>query len=234
VNEPALALEGVHVRYPGSGSSALSDVTLAVAHGERVALLGLNGSGKTTLLLAVVGLVPFTGRITVGGQPVEKRTLEEVRRRVGFLFSVPDDQVLFPRVLDDVAFGLRGRGVPREQSAARAMAALTDMGAAHLAEASPHRLSLGQRKRVALAGTLVTDPVLLLLDEPSGGLDPRGCRELERALEAFPGGVLMATHDFAFAERTCARVVVLGEGRVVADEPVTPGGALAWLQRVGV
>lgn len=214
---PDLAIEGLTVRYAGAGREALSDVTLSLSRGERVALIGPNGSGKTTLLSAIVGLVPFEGEILIDGVAVERRHLEEVRRKVGFLFSVADDQILFPRVLDDVLFGLRRLGLSRDEAEARARGILERLGIADLARASAHHLSLGQRKRVALAGTLVLEPALLLLDEPSGGLDPRGKRELAAALGELEGAMLLATHDLEFAWRTCGRALVIRDGRLVAD-----------------
>lgn len=224
---PALELGRLSVRYPGATHDALHHVSLTVERGERVALVGPNGSGKTSLLSAVVGLVPFEGAVTVDGIPVERRRLTEVRRRVGFLFSVADDQILFPTVLDDVRFGLRRLGLEHGELDTRAARVLERLGIAELAGASSHHLSLGQRKRVALAGTLVLDPVLLLLDEPSGGLDPRGRVELAAALRGVDGAIVLATHDLDLATRTCTRAVVLRAGQIVEDLALEPSGSPA-------
>jgi cobalt/nickel transport system ATP-binding protein len=214
----ALEISGLTVRYAETDAPALEGVSLALERGERVALLGENGSGKTTLLLTVVGLVPFSGVIRVAGLEVRGRNLEQVRSAVGFLFSVADDQILFPRVIDDAMFGLRGLDGRDAEHEARQM--LERLGIAHLAERSPHHLSLGQRKRVALAGALVTGPELLLLDEPGGGLDHRGRRELVATLGALDGAVLLATHDLELACRCCDRAVVLREGRVALEATI--------------
>jgi energy-coupling factor transporter ATP-binding protein EcfA2 len=192
------------VRYGSVGAEALRGVSLRVGEGERVALLGLNGSGKTTLLCAAAGLVPFVGRIEVGGVALSSATVRAVRDRLGFLFGVPDDQILFPNVLDDVAFSLERRGVPRETARARAMTALSALGVGALAPQSPHALSQGQRQRVALAGALVAQPPVLLLDEPSASLDPLGQEALAELLAAQNAALLIATHDLAFARRVCA------------------------------
>ena len=217
VMEHALTFETVSVRYRPGGPEAVSRVTFRVAPGERVALLGLNGCGKTTLLTAAVGLVPFTGTITVAGLTVARDTLRAVRDQVGFLFGVRDDQLLLPHVLHDVAFSLERRGVPRREAREQAQQALVALGAGHLAEMAPHRLSVGQRQRVALAASLVSRPQVVLLDEPSSALDPVGREELAQLLGRQQVSLLMATHDLPFARRVCHRFVMLEGGRVVIE-----------------
>jgi cobalt/nickel transport system ATP-binding protein len=197
----------------------LSGIELALAPGERVALLGLNGAGKTSLLLALAGLLPHRGEIEVGGLRLSARSAPEVRARLGVVWNVPEDQLLFPRVLEDVAFSLVQRGLSPAEAAGRARQQLEALGAGELAEASVHRLSHGQKLRVALAGALVARPELLLLDEPSAGLDPPGQRALAGLLRRAPAGMLVATHDLAFAEATCGRFVLLDGGRLAYDGP---------------
>lgn len=213
----ALSYSGVAVRYVPEGAEILSDVSFALAPGERAALLGLNGTGKTTLLLATAGLLPHSGEIRVGEHVLGPRTLDGVRAELGYLFNLPEDQLLFPRVVDDVAFALLRRGVSRTEAADRARAALARLGAEPLAEQPVHRLSHGQKQRVALAGALVTEPSLLLLDEPWSGLDPPAKRRLCALLEQIPAALLVATHDLDLASRLCSRFVLLDEGRVALD-----------------
>lgn len=211
----AIEFRHATVRHHGAASPAVSDVSLRVEVGERVALVGANGSGKTTLLQSAVGLVGHEGEIEVCGTRVAPASLGLVRSQVGFVFNVPEDQLLFPQVLEDVAFGLHRAGVPARTQAEVARRMLGDLGVGHLAHEPVHHLSHGQKQLVALAGALVTAPPLLLLDEPSSGLDPPGRRQLAQLLQREGIAVLLATHDLDFAERVCSRFVMLDHGRVV-------------------
>jgi cobalt/nickel transport system ATP-binding protein len=215
--EAALVFDGATVRYEPAAVPVLTDVTFSLAAGERAALVGLNGSGKTTLLMAAVGLIDHKGTIRVCGTPVARRTAGEVRENVGFLFNVPEDQLLFPKAVEDAAFGLLRRGETRKEAFRRAAEALDDLGVGTLAERPILHLSHGQKQRVALAGALVMKPPLLLLDEPSAGLDPPGKRALAGLLGDLDSAMIMATHDLDFASRLCRRFIVLGGGRIVYD-----------------
>lgn len=214
---PALSFHQVTVRYTGTTRPALERCDFVVHAGERVALLGPNGSGKTTILTAAVGLVPHTGVIRVCGITVEADHLARVRESIGFLFALPEDQLLFPRVLDDVAFSLETRGVSPGEARQSARSALAALDAEELAERSPYRLSRGERLRVALAGILVGEPPLLLLDEPSGSLDAAGRRLLVSQLNRSGAAMLIATHDLGFARQVCGRYVLLEGGRVIGS-----------------
>jgi len=213
----ALVYRDVSVHYRAGTPEVVRNVSLSIAPGERVALLGLNGSGKTTVLSAAAGLLPFTGEIEVCGIRLARATERTIRDRLGFLFGVPDDQILFPNVTDDVAFSLERRGVDRAEARAKAAEIMAVLGIGNLASCSPHHLSQGQRQRVALAGALVSAPPLLLLDEPSASLDPVGREELAGLLDAQAAALLLATHDFSFARRVCRRFIVLDGGVIVAD-----------------
>ena len=218
----ALKFADVTVRYDQSQTNAIENLSLEVKPGQRMALLGLNGAGKTTVLSIPVGLVPFSGHAEVSGIPVEKKRLAEIRRKVGVLFSVPDDQILFPRVLDDVMFGLRKRGIEREPADHHARKMLDLMGIPDLADQSPHRLSHGQKLRVALAGALVIEPDLLLLDEPAGALDPIGQNQLADHLKTLPTAMLIASHNLPFARSACTHYVVIDKGHLQAPpKPIT-------------
>lgn len=228
MSDAALDFRGVSVRYEPGASPTLEGISFSVAEGERVALVGLNGSGKTTLLMSAVGLVPHEGDIHLGGEKLSLRTLARLRQGVGFLFNVPEDQLLFPKVIEDVAFGAFRRGLDAREATARASGALASLGVAELAESIVHQLSHGQKQRVALAGALVTQPRLLLLDEPSAGLDPPGKRGLATVLGGLQAAMVIATHDLDFAARLCARFLMLDEGRLVFDAATADEVARRW------
>jgi len=225
---PALEFDSVSVTYEGDSRPSISNITLRIGAGERVALLGNNGSGKTTLLYAAAGLVPFAGSIRVEGLNLGPSTKDDIRARLGFLFSNPEAQLLLPRVLDDVAFALARRGTPATEQAVEAMAMLRRLEAEGLAERSPHQLSQGERLRVALAGALIGRPPLLLLDEPSENLDPPGKRRLASILAGTAAAMLLATHDLRFAGRCCSRFVVLAGGEILKDTPSPSTLLPAW------
>jgi cobalt/nickel transport system ATP-binding protein len=215
----ALVLDGVRYAYP-DGRLALDGVDLRVASGERVAVLGPNGAGKTTLVLHLNGiLAPTAGRVTVGELPVVPANHRELRRRVGIVFQDPDDQLFMPTVHDDVAFGPANLGLRDRELRDRVLAALDEVGMADHAGRAPHHLSLGQRRRVALATVLSMRPDLLVLDEPTSNLDPAARRELAAILRELPHTLLVVTHDLPYALELCERAVILDEGRVVADGP---------------
>jgi cobalt/nickel transport system ATP-binding protein len=217
---PALRVHGLRYRYP-DGTPALDGVDLEIAPGEAVALIGPNGAGKSTLLLHLVGILHGEGVVEAFGLKPSGRELKVLRQRVGLLFEDPDDQLFMPRVRDDVGFGPRNMGLPPEEVARRVEQALASTGMSGAEERAPHHLSSGQKKRVALATLLAMEPELLLLDEPTSTLDPRGRRELIRILEALPVARLIATHDLELVLELCPRAVLLDGGRIVADGPST-------------
>lgn len=214
-----ITLRNVSFEYPG-GHRALEDVTLEVGEGERVALIGPNGAGKSTLLHIMAALeFPRVGEVRVMGHRVDRRSAAEARRRVGFLFQDPDDQVFMPSVYEDVAFGPLNMGLPEEEVRRRVEGALEASGAAHLARRVPQNLSLGEKKRVAIAGLLSMAPPLLLLDEPTANLDPQGRRDLVNVLAGLGQSMVIATHDMSVAFELAERAVVL-KGRVLFDGDV--------------
>ena len=205
--------------YP-DGTLALDGPTFTLHHGEAVALVGANGAGKSTLLKHLNGsLRPTAGEVRVGELPVHPGTLAQIRRTVGMVFQDPDDMLFMPTVLEDVAFGPRNLGFSAGEADARALEALQRVGAAHLAAKAPYHLSMGEKRRCALAAVLAMAPDILVLDEPSTGLDPRGRRLLVDLLRAFTHTRLLATHDLDLALRLCPRTLVLHRGRLVADGP---------------
>jgi cobalt/nickel transport system ATP-binding protein len=229
--EPArgtVDLAHVHFRYP-DGFEALRGVDLRIDSGEKVALVGPNGAGKSTLMLQLNGtLRPEHGSVRVAGLAVGKDTIRRVRAEVGLVFQDPDDQLFSPTVFDDVAFGPLHMGLAADEVHRRVERALAAVGMAAFAHRVPHRMSLGQRKRVALATVLSMDPSILVFDEPSAGLDPRGRRELIRLLRTLDQTMLVSTHDMRLVAEVFPRTVVMDDGLVVADGPTgAPRGARA-------
>ncbi|GGO70972.1 energy-coupling factor ABC transporter ATP-binding protein [Nocardioides deserti] len=217
MSAPVLDVRGLAYAYP-DGHQALFGVDLHVHRGERVALLGPNGAGKTTLVLHLNGILTAgAGSVAVSGLPVEKKHIQEVRRRVGIVFQDPDDQLFMGTVRQDVAFGPANLGVRGAELDRRVMAALEQVGMAEHVDRPPHHLSFGQRRRVAVATVLAMEPEVLVLDEPSSNLDPTSRRELADILRALDVTVLMVTHDLPYALELCPRAVVLSGGTVVAD-----------------
>ena len=212
----AIEARGLTYRYP-NGHTALEHVDLHVTHGERVAVLGPNGAGKTTLMLHLNGLLMGEGNLEVAGVDVTKQNLKELRRRVGLVFQDPDDQLFMPSVREDVAFGPLNMGLRPAEALARVDEALAAVRMERAADRAPHELSMGERRRVAIATVLAMRPALLVLDEPSANLDPRARRELLDVLERIERSMLVVTHDLPFAAELCERAVVLSAGRVVAD-----------------
>jgi cobalt/nickel transport system ATP-binding protein len=217
-----LDVSNLAYRYP-DGHEALRGVTFTLAPGERVALIGPNGAGKSTLLLHLNGLLPDRPAedpaITVDGLPLVESNLPEVRRRVGLLFQDPDDQLFCPTVWEDVAFGPQQLGVREPRLSELVRDALAQVGLAGFEDRLPHHLSRGEKRRACLAGLLACDARLLVLDEPTSDLDPRGRRELMALLTRLPMGQLIATHDLEFVVEICPRAIVLDGGRIVADGP---------------
>ncbi len=231
--ESALSFRNVSVRYRPEDPFVLRGISLDIAPGEKVALLGLNGSGKTTLLYSAVGLVPFEGCISVCDVELSRATERPIRDNVGFLFGIPDDQILFPNVLDDISFTLECRGILREEAQQRVLPIMKSLGIETLATRSPHRLSHGELQRVALAGALVSNPPLLLLDEPSAALDPVGRKETARLLASLDTAMLIATHDVGFACLVCNRFVVLANGVIEEDCPSSERINRHWHESTG-
>lgn len=219
----AIDVRNLAFRYP-NGHAALQQISIAVPVGERVAIVGPNGAGKSTLLLHLNGLLPQTHstngtlhEVFIQGTKVQPSTLGHIRRQVGFVFQDPDDQLFCSTVSEDVAYGPKNFGLP--DVAGRVRRSLEQVG---LPEHGPRmigQLSFGERKRVCLAGVLASDPAVLVLDEPTANLDPRARRQLLAIIQRTTATLVMATHDLEFVLDACPRVMVLDQGRLVADGP---------------
>lgn len=228
----AVEVRGLQHRY-ADGTAALRGLDCRIGAGEAVAVVGANGAGKSTLLQHLVGLLLATaGEVQVGELVVQRATLVQVQRRVGFVFQEADDQLFMPTVEEDVAFGPLNLGLSPQAVQARVQEALARVGAAHLATRAPWRLSGGEKRVVAIAGVLAMAPQVLVLDEPSAGLDPAARRRLMALLLALPQTRVVATHDLDLALEVCTRVLVMHEGRIAADgAPARVFSDAALLQR---
>ncbi|MEU5881356.1 ABC transporter ATP-binding protein [Spirillospora sp. NPDC047279] len=218
----SLEIKGLAYAYP-DGTQALYGVDVTIGRGERVALLGPNGAGKTTLVLHLNGILHGgLGSVRVGGlevDPKDKKSLREIRRRVGIVFQDPDDQLFMPTVREDVAFGPANLGLRGPELERRVSDALGRVGMRDVADRPPQHLSFGQRRRVAVATVLAMEPEILVLDEPSSNLDPASRRELAEILLGLDVTLLMVTHDLPYAAELCPRSLILSGGVIAADAP---------------
>lgn len=205
--------------YP-DGTVALRDISFLIHHGESVGIIGANGAGKSTLLLHLNGYLAATsGGIVIGDDQLSKENLPEIRRTVGMVFQDPEDQLFMPTVYDDVAFGPLNLGLSTTEIETRVMEALERVGAVDLRDKPPYHLSGGEKKRVAIATVLSMLPEILVLDEPTNGLDPHARRQLIALLQAFHHTRIVTSHDLDMVLELCDRTIVLHEGRVMADGP---------------
>jgi cobalt/nickel transport system ATP-binding protein len=216
MSTPAIAISALSYRYP-DGRPALRGVDLHVQTGERVALVGPNGAGKSTLLLHLNGILQGQGQIEICGLALEKKNLGRIRALVGLVFQSPDDQLFSPTVYEDVAYGPVYMGLPRAEIDERVQAALAAVGMQAYAGRSSTHLSLGEKKRIAIASVLSMQAEILALDEPTAGMDPRARRSLIELLASLPQTLLVATHDLDLVQALLPRTVVLDEGQVAAD-----------------
>jgi energy-coupling factor transport system ATP-binding protein len=227
-------VEGLTFSYPGFREPALAGVSLQVDPGELITVLGASGSGKSTLLRSLAGLVPhfhggrFAGRVEVGGQDTRRCRPAELAGTVASLFQDPEEQVVFGRVANEVAFGLENVGTPPELIRPRAGAALAAAGVAPLAERRTETLSAGELQRVCLASVLALEPELLLLDEPTSQLDPEGAEALLDLACELGSSVLVSEQRPTLPLERCDRVLFLEDGRLLLDAPRET--ALAWLE----
>ncbi len=205
--------------YP-DGTAALDAVSFRIGHGESIALVGANGAGKSTLLMHLNGfLLPSCGAVRIGEVPVGKGTVADIRKTIGMVFQDPDDQLFMPTVSEDVAFGPMNLGLPVEEIQLRVDDALERVGALHLADRPPYRLSGGEKRAVAIATVLAMAPSILVMDEPSSNLDPRARRRLITLLDTFDHTKIIATHDLDMAMDLCERTIVMSDGTITADGP---------------
>ena len=197
---------------------AVNKLNLTIAPGEIYGFIGHNGAGKSTLLMQTNGLLmPSKGSIDVGGIKLSAQSLSTIRQRVGFIFQDADNQLFMPTVEEDIAFGPSLMPLSASEVASRVDKALQAVGCEHLRHREPHTLSGGEKRRIAIATVLAMTPSILVLDEPTTGLDPKARRELINLLHDFSHTILIATHDMELIAELCPRTLILNQGAIVAD-----------------
>lgn len=215
---PALSVNNLNFAYP-DGHIALKNVNLAIQPGEKVALVGPNGAGKSTLMLHLNGILQGDGSVAVSGLSINKKNLPLIRALVGIVFQNPDDQLFSPTVFEDVAFGPLHIGFPVDEVRDRVKNALALVNMSQYSDRLSHHLSVGEKKRISIATVLAMTPTILVLDEPSAGMDPRARRGLINLLRDLPITMLVSTHDMRMVQELFPRTIIMDEGQVVADGP---------------
>jgi cobalt/nickel transport system ATP-binding protein len=218
--DEVVKVQDLHFCYP-DGLEALKGVTFTLEVGDKAALVGPNGAGKSTLMLQLNGILRGRGVVEIGSLPLSPDNLPVVRGLVGLVFQNPDDQLFSPTVFEDVAFGPLHMGLPEDEVAVRVEEALEMVHMRDYKDRLSHHLSVGEKKRIAIATVLSMHPEILVLDEPSAGLDPRARRSLIRLLQEMPITMLVSTHDMPLVKECFPRTIVMDHGQIVADGPTS-------------
>ncbi len=211
-----IKIENLSFGYP-DGQQALTDINLGIYRGDSVAIVGPNGAGKSTLVLHFNGILRSNGHVKLLGKPIDDNNLKWVRSRVGVVFQNPDDQLFSPTVFDDVAFGPMNMGYSQAEVEQAVKMALGLVGMSGFEKRSPHHLSVGEKKRIAMATVLSMSPEVLVIDEPTSNLDPRGKWDIIEVLKGFSITKIIVSHDLEMVRELCHRMVIIDHGRVAAD-----------------
>ncbi|PKO15380.1 MAG: cobalt ABC transporter ATP-binding protein [Chloroflexi bacterium HGW-Chloroflexi-10] len=212
----AIDIDQLRFQYP-DGHHALMGIDIKIRQGEKVALVGANGAGKSTLILHLNGILLGQGSLKIKGLSLNKQSLNLIRGKVGLVFQNPDDQLFSPTVYEDVAYGPIYQGLPQVLVDKRVKEALAQVGMGEFIQRNSTHLSVGEKKRIAIATVLSMIPDILVLDEPTAGLDPRARRNLISLLHSLPQTMLVATHDLDMVKQLLPRTVLMSSGTVVAD-----------------
>ena len=212
-----LEIKNLNYSYP-DGKKALKDINIKIYDNETIGIVGANGAGKSTLIKTIVGIfLTDQGEIIVDGEKVTKKTLNSIRKKVGVVFQNPDDQLFMNKVYDDIAFGPRNYKLTEEKVKEKVEKVMKELNIEKLKDRSPNNLSGGEKRKVAIATVLSMEPSIILFDEPTSFLDPKGKRILIETLKGINTTKIIATHDLDMVKDNCKRVIVFKEGQVVAD-----------------
>lgn len=213
-----LQINDLNFSYP-DGYEALKNINLEINKGDTLGVLGPNGAGKTTFILHLNGILGnLDDSIYINNLSINEDNLKKIREKVGIVFQDPDDQLFMPTVLEDVMFGPKNFGYTNEEAESKAIEALEKVKMKEFLNKPPHHLSFGQKRKVAIASVLASEPELLVLDEPSSNLDPASRRELIDILKNLDVSIILVTHDLPMALEICNRSVILNNGKITADD----------------
>ena len=212
-----IKIENLYYSYP-DGTKALSGINLGINAKERVAIIGANGAGKSTLLMTLNGtLLVDKGSIFIDGNPVSKKSLKDIRKKVGMVFQDSDDQLFMPTVFDDITFGPLNMALSPDEVEKIADKIMEELDIIHLKERPPYKLSGGEKRKVAIATILSMSPDILVFDEPTSNLDIKNRRNLINIIKKINKTLLISSHDLEFLLEVCNRCILIDEGKIIAD-----------------
>lgn len=210
-----IEVENLSYTYPES-ERGIKNISFSMEEGEVLGIIGPTGSGKTTLLFSICGLLEGKGRVVIDGVELNHKTFDIVREKIGFVFQDPDDQLFMPTVLQDVGFPLFHKGMSESAIRNKVEEVLRRMGIHGIEERETHKLSYGEKKKVCIAGALIHDPKILILDEPTAWLDPSGRKELMGIIKELGKTTIIAGHDIGMIKRLAHRLLLLEKGSLLA------------------
>lgn len=211
-----IEISNLNFAYP-DGTMALEEINLDVCEGESLGIIGPNGAGKSTLLLHLNGLLNGNGGVKIFGKSISKENITLIRQKVGLVFQDPQDQLFMPTVYEDVAFGPKNLGIPKQEIDRKVGLALEEVGLLDKRNSLSHHLSLGEQRRLSIATVLSMSPEILVLDEPNSNLDPASRRHLINLLKGLKVTKVLATHDLEMVLELCSKVVLLDKGKVIDE-----------------
>jgi cobalt/nickel transport system ATP-binding protein len=216
----AISISNLNFSYPG-GKRVLNSISLNIKKGEKVGIAGANGAGKSTLIYHFNGVMAFNKSISINGLPIIKKHIKKIRRDVGLVFQNPDDQLFSTTLYDDIAFGLINSGVDKRKILSIVKKTLDRVGLHGFKDRSAIELSMGEKKRAAIATVLAMEPSIMILDEPVAALDPRGRRQLIKLLSSLDVTMIIVSHDLSLIKKLCSRMIIMDKGKITADSTPT-------------